>query len=413
MSSIPAGILLRLLMRQKQGDNIDPSMFGDVGNDPGFNVPSGPSVDPKFTVPPPSNVQDQSDPELDRIRSIFSQEPQGVTALRKHLNSMPTEDDPAYKAGLGRKILGVLAGVGQELSTAGRGGHPDVAGGIHVADDIIHDKYNTAIKDWSRRTGPLENVAALDEKSQYGRQKGEEAVQNIRTRREIANQTAEQRREALDETHQRNMASAKNDEERRAEIARHNKEMEGLKADATAASRENAANRGEPGVWVDDENGNPIYKPRSQAYGSGKLGGTDQAIVSSAKQVQTSISNLRNKLTPEVIKKIGKVKGSWGEITQKLGLSKDKDLMDVSREMSTLELQHPKIFGLRASNMTMEKVAKLFGNISQQPEGFLSSLDVMNQNADDAIKSRLPGYKGTKGNPPASGKKPFIIEEDK
>ncbi len=110
-------------------------------------------------------------------------------------------------------------------------------------------------------------------------------------------------------------------------------------------------------------------------------------------------------LTPELLKKIVPIVGRGEEGWIALGASKDPQLMNFSREMRTIELQHPKIFGLRASNTTMNEVKGMFKNIGQTPEGVRSALDTMYNNAQDSIDARTTGKNNGKGD--------FIIEEDK
>jgi hypothetical protein len=82
---------------------------------------------------------------------------------------MPREDDPRYKAGRGRKILGgVVAGL------ASLSGRPGV--GIGAWNAITKSKYNKAADEWTREGSALKDVASVDvQRDRLAQQREKEA----------------------------------------------------------------------------------------------------------------------------------------------------------------------------------------------------------------------------------------------
>lgn len=400
------------LLKILAGGNLPPSP-DDNGDVPAYSPV--PSVNQGKPLP-----NGGPDPELDRIRNMYSTEPKGVSDYRNFVNNAPNKDD--YKASALRKIVGVLAGIGTQIGTK------DVGLGYHTADSIIDEPYNEAVSNFNIKKKGLGDIAALDEKSKEAGIKGEEAVQNIQTRRTQQDATRQMKQASLDERareanqkHEVAIRNAKTAEDRLAANDDYKSDVLALRQEAqannldfknrTLAFRENTAERTVQSP--DDPNQNIIVnKMSNKKVGDAPLAGADRTTVSNAGEVLLGTSKLKDmiKNDPTLPQKFGALTGKAREAWIEHGFSSDPALMDFSRELDTVEKKHSKLVGGSRSLAMIKDVRNSLLNIGQTPEGVQSTLRTLESSANDAKSARVPKSSTMKTIKLSSGKE-IQVEE--
>lgn len=368
--------------------------------------------DPRFDGGPPSDIPNGTgnaltpnelaipsrvlpngiNPDEERIRSLFTQETPGMAALREHLKNTPTEDDPRYAPSVGRRILAILGGAGQELSTAFRGGQPDSRGGLAVAEDIYHEPYNKATREFDRKTKPLEAVASLDERRQGRQISAEATIEGMRSRKEQAQASLDERIRESNQRHEEALQKSKDTAEREKIMDEWRKERLDFQKQAHNDNLELRKDLATPITQVDPNDPSKnilVDRITHQKVGDASIAGGDRTIVSDANDVISGVHSLRQLVKdPNVRAKLGAIKGRGEQWLINLGASSDPDIIRVARELDTVEKKHTKLVGGTRSKAMIDDVRKGLGGIGQNPKGVDVSLDVMEGSANDTIKAR-------------------------
>lgn len=342
------------------------------------------------------------DEELENIRRLYQEEPAGVKTYRDFVANAP--DRRNFSPSVGRRILSILAGAGEELATK------DPGRGLAVAEDISTEPYRRAVEQYKLKGEGLGKLAALDEKRQESKIRGEGAVENIKTRRSIDEGNRAAKQAALDEKireanlrHEEALQRAKDQAARDKASDDYKQEMLEFRKQAQKdnldfrkqAHEENIELRKDLAtpLKIDDPN-NPgetisVDRITGKVLGNAPLPAGTQEIIHAADAVKEATSRIRTNI-PKVIKKIGPIAGNWEEIKQKLGVSKDSDARQLVVDMDNLTKSHAKIFGSRAGVQMFEQLAKSFKNINQDPKAFAATLKAIDDQADDFKKVRTP-----------------------
>jgi len=315
-----------------------------------------------------------------------------------------------FTPSIGRRIFSILAGAGEELA------HKDPGAGMAVARGIYDEPYNRAIEKYRSQEGGLAKLASLDEKRQESKIRGASAVENVKTRRSIdeSNQAAKQA--ALDERiraanlrHDEALQRSKDENERAKAADEFKREMLEFRKEAQRdnlefrkqSHKENMDLRKDLAapLKVDDPD-NPgetrlVDRITGEDRGSAPLPAGTQEIIHSSKAVKEATARIRTNV-PKVLKKIGPFAGNLEEFKQKLGISSDPDARQLAVDMDNLTKSHAKIFGSRAGVQMFAALEKSFKNINQNPKAFEATLQAIDDQAEDFIKTRTP--KGGKKN---------------
>lgn len=142
----------------------------------------------------PEPLQLETLPELESNEEVLPElenpETSALEMLKKHVMNRPQRQKP----GLGKQLLSGLAAALVGASSR------DAAKGAAFGQDLLEKPHRQATEDWMLEGGKLKDLAAIEERSNLGKE-------NIRVRSEAAKEAARQRdvterrhRETLDET---------------------------------------------------------------------------------------------------------------------------------------------------------------------------------------------------------------------
>lgn len=356
------------------------------------------NTDPSYNETDPGSSFHQETDE-DRIRRLFSEETPGMKNYRNFVSKAPNRQD--YQPGIGGRLLAILSGIGTDIQH-GRGS------GFGVAKALMDEPYREAVQDYKLKGQGLGDIAALDEKTLGRKIQGESAIENIKTRKAISDQTLQERRDvsnqasqdranALEEKAKEATERSKDrslDRQSRAEAA---KEARDLREQIHQENMNIRRELSTP-IKVQDPN-NPgqtklVSRSTGEEVGNAPLPAGDIGIVNSAHAVKLGVNTIRTLVDdPDVKKELGPLMGRGEKIWIAIGASKNPKLVKLKKSMDALEYTHSKIFG-RTGKQLIDEIKKDFGNIEQNPVQFNSSLDALEQQADEYIQARTPSPVG-------------------